>query len=232
MKHIYSALRALLVAMLVMTYTQQAHADVRHDEQVWITVSATGKITDKVVYAATVQPRTQNGISEVSLIQLRGALGLRVSPKITVFQGYSHFVLPRSGRRDLKEQHSFQQVNIALGKALGGELSSRTHLEQRWRSDGDDMALRLHQILRYRHPILKDSQSLQAVLQTEGFVVLNDTDWNGQSRFDQFRTFIGTEVSLVGPSTIEVGYLNQTVNLSGKRLQMNHIASIALTYRH
>lgn len=115
-------------------------------------------------------------------------------------------------RRDINEECSFQQLNVALGKPLGGELSSRTRLEQRWRSSGSDTGWRLREMLRYEHALTAKSDAVNALVWSEAFIAFNDTDWGARSGFDQLRTFVGAEVGLPGASTVELGYLNQTIN--------------------
>ncbi|KMS60173.1 hypothetical protein V474_00330 [Novosphingobium barchaimii LL02] len=225
---------ALAAAALIFTATapQIASAETSHDEQVWVNLTAMGSISDKLVYFAELQPRVGDGVSRVDPLLLRGAVGWKLSPSVTLYQGYAHVISPVDGGRDINEERSFQQLNVALGKPLGGELSSRTRLEQRWRSDGGDMGWRLREMLRYEHPLKAGSDAVNALVYAEGFIALNDTDWGARGGFDQLRSFVGAEVGLPGASTLELGYLNQTIDQTRGRVRMNHVASISLFYRH
>ena len=209
-----------------------AHAETSQDEQFWLNLTSMGSIKDDLVYFAEIQPRVGDGISRIDQALFRGAMGWKFSPSVTVYQGFAHIVVPVEGGKDVNEERSFQQINWTLGKPWAGELSSRTRLEQRWRSDGDDMGWRLREMLRYEKPLKPGSDALNALVYAEGFIALNDTDWGVRGGFDQLRSFIGAEVGLPGASTLEVGYLNQVINQSGGDTRVNHVASVTLFFRH
>ena len=185
-----------------------ASAETSQDEQFWLNLTSMGSIKDDLVYLAEIQPRVGDGVSRIDQALFRGAIGRKFSPSVTVYQGFAHIVAPVEGGKDVNEERSFQQLNWTFGKPWAGELSSRTRLEQRWRSDGNDMGWRLREMLRYEKPLEPNSDALNALVYAEGFVALNDTDWGARDGFDQLRSFIGAEVGLPGASTLEVGYLN------------------------
>jgi hypothetical protein len=209
-----------------------AHAETSQDEQFWLNLTSMGSIKDDLVYFAEIQPRIGDGISRIDQALFRGAIGWKFSPSVTLYQGFAHIVVPVEGGKDVNEERSFQQINWTLGKPWAGELSTRTRLEQRWRSDGDDMGWRLREMLRYEKPLNPGSDALNALVYAEGFVALNDTDWGVRGGFDQLRSFIGAEVGLPGASTLEVGYLNQVINQRGGDTRVNHVASVTLFFRH
>ena len=209
-----------------------AHAETSQDEQFWLNLTSIGSIKDDLVYFAEIQPRIGDGISRIDQALFRGAIGWKFSPSVTLYQGFAHIVVPVEGGKDVNEERSFQQINWTLGKPWAGELSTRTRLEQRWRSDGDDMGWRLREMLRYEKPLNPGSDALNALVYAEGFVALNDTDWGVRGGFDQLRSFIGAEVGLPGASTLEVGYLNQVINQRGGDTRVNHVASVTLFFRH
>jgi hypothetical protein len=226
-----SLLARLALASIALAGSATARAETRHDEQVWVNLTAMGSISDKLVYFAEFQPRVGDGVSRLDPLLLRGAVGWKLSPSVTVYQGYAHVISPVEGGRDVNEERSFQQLNLALGKPLGGELSSRTRLEERWRSDGGDMGWRLREMIRYEHPLRTGSDAVNALVYAEAMVALNDTDWGARGGFDQLRSFVGAEVGLPGASTLELGYLNQTIDQTRGRTRMNHVASLTLFYR-
>ncbi|MFT4057803.1 MAG: DUF2490 domain-containing protein [Novosphingobium sp.] len=226
-----SRLARLALATAALLTAPLAHAETTQDEQAWINLTAMGSISGDVVYFAEFQPRMGDGISRLDALLLRGAVGVKLSPSVTLYQGYAHIITPIDGGRDINEERSFQQLNLALGKPFGGELSSRTRLEQRWRSDGRDVGWRLREMIRYEHPLKAGSDAVNALVYAEGFVAFNDTDWGARSGFDQLRSFVGAEVGLPGASTLELGYLNQTIDQTRGRTRMNHVASVTLFYR-
>lgn len=226
------ALLAATLAATLATLPLTANAETQEDEQVWVNLTAMGPVSGDLVYFAELQPRTGDGSSRLDQLLLRGAAGWKLSPKVTVYQGYAHVVVPVDGGKDVNEERSFQQVSWNMAKPWGGELSSRTRLEQRWRSNGDDMGWRLREMLRYEKPLKPGSDAVNALLYSEVFVALNDTDWGARSGFDQLRTFAGAEIGLPGASTIEVGYLNQVIDQTGGRTRVNHVAALSLWFRH
>lgn len=223
-----SAMRRLACLLIACSATLPGNAAARtvEDEQLWVNLTAMGPVSGDLIYFAEIQPRFGNQASGVDQTLLRGGLGWKISEKVSVYQGYAHVTLA-----DANEDRSFQQLNWAIGKPLGGELSSRTRLEQRWRSDGQDMGWRLREMLRFEKPLKSDSRAPNGVAWVEGFVALNSTDWGADAGFDQLRSFAGLGFKLMGKSTMEVGYINQLINQSGGQRRMNHVASITFTFR-
>jgi len=224
--------RALCLSACLALLSAPARAATSEDEQFWLNLTAMGSVKDELVYFAEIQPRAGDGVSRIDQSLFRGALGWKFSPSLTLYQGFAHIIVQIDGGQDVNEERSFQQLNWTLGQPWGGELSSRTRLEQRWRSDGDDMGWRLREMIRYEKPLTAGSDAFNALVYAEGFVALNDTDWGAKSGFDQLRSFVGAEVGLPGASTLEVGYLNQLINQSGGDRRINHVASVTLFFRH
>lgn len=207
--------------------------DVRasEDEQLWLQTLAQGPVAGEVVYFAELQSRFGSGASDLSQILIRPAIGLRLSPSVSVYQGYAHVRTPLAAGGDTEEDRSFQQVNWQLGKPGGVGLSSRTRLEQRWLSNGDDTGWRLRQMVRAAAP-LKPEGGAALLGWAEVFVALNDTDWGAREGFDRLRTFGGVELPLSGRSTIEAGYLNQYVRRPGRADHVDHVLIVSLMLRH
>jgi hypothetical protein len=223
---------AMSLALTLCLTSLPARADTSSDEQLWVNLTAMGSVSGNLVYFAEWQPRMGESLSRLDQLLLRGAVGWKLSSNVTLYQGYAHVVVPLEGRKDVNEERSFQQLSWTLGKPWGGELSSRTRLEQRWRSDGDDMGWRLREMLRYEKPLKPGSNAVNALVYSEAFVALNSTDWGAKGGFDQIRTFLGAELGLKGASTVELGYLNQVIDQRGGRTRINHVASISLFLRH
>lgn len=221
---IAGAIAASLSAAPVFAQTSQ-------DAQFWFNVTVQGGIRGDAVYFAEVQPRFGDDASRLQQLILRPAIGVRLSPRVTLYQGYAHVALPQSGASDRNEDRSFQQVSWTVGRIGRGELSSRTRFEQRWLSNGEETGLRLREMARYVLPLGRERGGVAALGSVEGFVALNDTDWGARAGFDQVRTFLGFELPVRGGSTVEAGYLNQIINDPGGRARVNHVASISLFVR-
>ncbi|MFW2829323.1 DUF2490 domain-containing protein [Sphingomonas sp. ID0503] len=216
---------ALLLSLIAASPTLAA---TREDEQLWVNATVMGPVAGDLVYFAEVQPRFDQGVSHLGQLLLRPAIGLRLSPAVTVYQGYAHVALPIEGGRDRNEERSFQQVSWTISPTL----SSRTRLEQRWLSDGNDTGWRVREMIRAETPLGSDRDGIAALGYAEVFVALNDTDWGARKGFDQLRTFAGLELPLKGKSTIEAGYLNQLVDRPRGDKAVNHVASISLFMRY
>lgn len=238
--HSFRSCRAFVVACTLAWTTgavfalkpAPAAAATTEDEQFWMNLTAMGSVSGDLIYFAEVQPRFGQGASQADQTLLRGVIGWKLSSNLSVYQGYAHVMLPTRDGRDINEERSFQQVNWTIGKPWKGELSSRTRLEQRWRSDGNGMGWRLREMLRYERALMPESSTVNALVYTEGFIALNRTDWGQKAGFDQLRSFIGTEIKLMGTSTAEIGYLNQYIDQSSGAKRMNHVAAVTLFFRH
>ena len=222
---------AALAASLALAAPAQARTT--EDEQLWINATAMGAISGKFVYFAEVQPRFGDNASHMEQLILRPAIGYKITPRLTIYQGFAHVENDVKGSRNNNEERSFQQISWTPPKFGRLELTSRTRFEQRWRSDGDDTALRVREMLRFELPLQDRKHALAALGSVEGFFGLNDADWGPRSGFDQIRTFAGFEVPVgKGASTLEIGYLNQAINQTLGRTRVNHVASISLFIRH
>jgi hypothetical protein len=227
---------ALLAAVLTSSASIgsiAAQAQTREDEQLWVNLTAMGSLKDDIVYFVEAQPRMGDGASRLDQLLLRAAVGVKLGSALTLYQGYGHIVVPVAGGRDINEERAFQQMNWTIGKVLGGELSSRTRIEERWRSDGGGMGVRVREMIRLEAPFQpgQGGKGLNALVYTEPFVALNDTGWGARAGFDQVRNFVGVEIPVGGASTVEAGYLNLLVDQAGPRRRMNHVASLTLFFR-
>lgn len=213
------------------TIAAPATAQTSHDEALWVNGTVMGRVQGPIVFFAEVQPRVGDGVSRLSQLLLRPAVGVELSKQVTLYQGYAHVIDPVENGPDRRENRLFQQVTWNVGKIGQLEVQSRTRLEERWRSDGDGMSLRARQMMRFEYPLAPGTRRVAALGSVEGFVGLKSADWGGVTGFDQIRTFVGVEVPLPGTSTIEAGYLNQTRDAPGSRVDMVHAASLSLFIR-
>lgn len=202
------------------------------DEQVWFQAIGQGSITGNIVYFAEIQSRFGNSMDGLDQMLIRPAIGVKLSDRLAVYQGYAYVRTPQAGGGETHEHRSFQQINWSLGRLVGGPLSSRSRVEQRWLSHGQDMGWRLRQMLRLAVPIHNEAKGPAALIYAEGFVALNDTDWGARKGVDRLRSFTGVELPMSGKSTIELGYLNQYVKNRGRADDMDHVLLLTLQLRH
>jgi hypothetical protein len=224
--------RQILFLLPVLMGAGPVAARTTQDPQAWFNINIQGTITGRALYYGEIQPRLFDNAGRLGQLLIRPALGYQLSETVSVWQGYAHIIQPGEvGQKGVHEDRSFQQITWSLGAVAGGKLSSRTRFEQRWRTDGDDMALRVRNLLRYTHPLGANPTGPALLVSVEPFVALNDTDWGVRSGFDQLRTNIGVELPLPGKSWVEVGYLNQFVNRPGGNHQANHVGLVTLSIR-
>lgn len=216
----------ILTTFLALLSAGTASARETHDEQLWINVTGFGSVGPLAVFAE-IQPRIGAGVSRLDQLLIRPAIGVKLSNSVTVYQGYARVRTPVEGGKDTTEDRSFQQISWKLSS----RFSSRTRLEQRWVSRGQDVGWRLREMVRYALPLSREKQSVAALVYAEGFFALNDTDWGARGGFDRLRSFVGAEVPVGGKSTLEIGYLNQAVNQHTRSDTMDHVASISLFLR-
>lgn len=208
-----------------------AAAQTSHDLQLWGNLGVQGSIAGDLVYLAELQPRWSDDVSRFDLLLLRGAIGYRLNPRLTVHGGYVHVTTPVDDGADRIEQRAFQQLTWAIPVTGPGHLSTRFRLEQRWRSDGHDVGWRARQTLRYAHPLSAHGGGVALLGAGDIYFALNDTDWGLRAGLDQLRGFVGVEIPLRGKSTAEIGYLNRTTNRRAGRITVDHIASFSIVLR-
>jgi hypothetical protein len=215
------------ITIAFLTFATSVHAET--DTSSWTNVTIMGS-AGRAAYFVEVQPRVGNDVSSLQQVLFRGAIGTALSSKATVYGGYSHILNSRENAPGSNEERLFGQLSWTVGRIGAGTLSSRTRLEHRRVSTGQDTGWRLREMVRYVHPIAT-GRSPRALVWAEPFVAFNDTDWGARKGFDQLRSFAGLEISLPGKSTLEAGYMNQRTNLTGGRIRSNHIASLTFFIR-
>jgi hypothetical protein len=119
------AIPALFLSMPASAQTQQ-------DTQLWTAVTVNGKLTDTLVYAADGQFRLFDGLSRYGHTVLRGSIGIRVVPDLTISVGYAHSNSNRVGQAWLAEDRAFEQFNWTIVQRSGVGLTTRGRLEERW----------------------------------------------------------------------------------------------------
>jgi hypothetical protein len=221
--------RPLLPILLLLAFHAPAAARVVEDQQIWANFTVIGS-AGRFAYFAEVQPRTADGLGRLGQLLLRPAVGWKLSDGVTLYGGYARIVLPARTGPGNHEDRFFTQLSWDLGTLAGGRVSSRSRVEHRRLATGDDAGWRVRQMLRYVHP-LGDPRRPRALVHAELFAAFNDTDWGARKGFDQARTFAGFEFPLLGRSTVEAGYLNQSINDPAGRWRVNHVASLILWIR-
>lgn len=221
MRRALTALPALFVAMPAMAQTD-------HDSQLWIAASASVPVADHLEAGLEGIMRFGDDADGLYEAEFGGSISYEIAKGIKLQAGFLRVPrYTRAGVRDIEDRPR-QQISATTG-FLGGKLTGRLRLEERWRNTGDDMGLRLRPHIKYARP-LRAGGKTQLVLSHESFFPLNTTDWGQHSGYERMRNFVGLTTPLVKHVAIEAGYLNQYS--FGRRTahdKMDHVASLSLS---
>lgn len=197
------------------------------DTQLWNAVAINGPVNDdsKLLVWFDGHARSRDNISDLGVSIIRPALGWRVSSKLSLWTGYASVVARRENAPNLRENRIWQQATFPLGEFMGGRLSGRTRLEQRFADRGNDTGWRIRQFVRYARPFEDTDYSF--IAWNELFVGFNDTDWGARGGYDQNRTFIGAGWQVAKNIRLEGGYLLNNINRDGPSVT-NHVISFGI----
>jgi hypothetical protein len=215
--------KALLLPLLLLS--APAAADPVEDGQLWASVSASGPIDGRLLAQGESITRFGNDINRLYQQEAYAGLGYKFSDQVSLYGGYGIIVDFLENKPNRTEHRPYQALNLNLGKIVGGTLSGRTRLEERFIEGADDMGIRLRQQLRYVHPL---SGKLSAFGSAEFFFSLNDTDWGQHSGFDRWRLSAGLRHPIGKKLNLELGYLNQYAAKYRATNTMDHVLTTTL----
>ena len=161
---------------------------------------------------------------------IRPAIGYKITDNIKGWIGYARILTRNRAGTAVDENRYWQQIDWSAGRVIGGTVSMRARLEQRSVSTGEDIGVVLRVRTKYVRP-LRTNGSNSLIIAVEPFVDLRDTDWKGNSRLTQNRTFIGMGWRLGESMSIETGYMNQYIRVDGGSKQSFHHAVINFNVR-
>lgn len=197
------------------------------DSQIWTTLTVGIPAGERFGISLINVVRAGDDEGGVYEFELGGDVAWEARDGLTVSAGYLYVPNYEGGDLVTREHRLRQQVEGDLMKLAGGQVSGRLRLEQRWRDDGDDIALRLRPYLAWSLPIGPDELSLK--LSHESFLILSDTDWNGEARYQRMRNAVSLSRELGGGITGEFGYLNQ-YSVNGADVdEADHAVTLSLT---
>lgn len=216
-----------LAAVLIALVTAfPAHA--RQDPQLWTGASASVKLGDKWQLNQEVLARfsdNRNGLYEVEAVTL---LGYKLNKKVTIAGGYVHSPQYTEGDFRVLERRARQQVTVDdVVRFAGGKLSARMRLEQRWRENVDEMAVRVRPYVKFSRPLREGSRTSLNVT-SEGFVNLKTTSFQRTEGFDRMRNAVSLNTKLSPKLSLEAGYLNQYGFVRNGDDTIDHVATVNL----
>ncbi|MFN7179838.1 DUF2490 domain-containing protein [Hyphomonas sp.] len=163
---------------------------------------------------------------DLDTIEIRPGVRYRLKNQLDLSGGYLYASSRRDGP-DQREHRLWQQLGYDVFKAGDWEFSGRTRIEERWREGADGIGYRLRQRFGVSHPV--PGTELQFDLNSEAFIVLNDTGWT-RSGVQENRARATVEWETGKGLEWSAGYLNQFRNgTNGSADETNHHLYIGLS---
>ena len=226
--------RGVATAVLSLALAASASADPSKNAGGWIMGMGSGDLSvvdpglERVRWWLDIQGRFRDDTDGFAQSLVRPGLGYAVRDRVSLWLGYAHIrTEPKSGRNS-DEHRIWQQL---LWAPTFGDIGfqSRTRLEQRFVSTGDDTGWRFREFVKLSRAFSFEPR-LALVGYDEIFVDLNDTDAGQDAGFAQNRAFVGLawRFDEDGRFVVELGYLNQFIDVRSGRNTMNHLVSVNL----
>ena len=222
------ALFACLMALLVLA--TRARAQKNEDFGIWIGGLVTGKLprplndsTGRWRLWLDGQYRLGDDASKFAQGIIRPGIGYALSSAWTAWLGYAWIQTnPPYASVTTYEQRLWEQASWAtrLGPT---RFSSRTRLEERFVSTGPGTGWRLRELVKLSIPL---PSIWSAVVYDEFFFNLNSTSWGQNAGSDRNRFFIGPGLALGKHSSVEIGYLRQTVYRSNSPDKLDNVLAV------
>ncbi|WP_310498651.1 DUF2490 domain-containing protein [Sandarakinorhabdus sp.] len=215
---------ALFLSLVAAPAAGQARPD---EGQMWMTLQARIP-AGRQFMLLEVQQRLTDNLSRPGQTGFRIGYGGPVAPALGLQAGYQYFYIEPARGAASSEHRLWQQADGPLARLPGDiRLAWRLRLEERLLEGSDDLGWRLRGQLR---ATIGDGRKIAPVLFTEGFAMLNRTDWGQRTGRDQWRVFAGVNLPVSRDLRIEAGYMHIKLwRPSGDR--DIHVANVTLFLR-
>ena len=158
----------------------------------------------------------------MDLVGERVIIGRDLGPRSSVGGGYAFAAGFLDGGGTLREHRLIQQY-AWRGASIGGTVSLRSRLEQRFIEGNDGVMWRMRQQVRVSWP-LTGTGRLQLVAADEVFVYANTTSRAARG-FDGNRVFAGLRQVVTPRAALEAGYLNAFARVRAGGFRRSHVLS-------
>lgn len=133
---------------------ETARAAINHDGQFWLTMYNRLTMPDKVRGWFEINPRFGDNTSEIHQLLIRPALGYKILPSLSIWQGYAW--VTNYEPRFADEHRLYQQLSYR--KPFNTiTLSTQTRMEERVIRSSRGLALRARQFIRGTFPLDSDN---------------------------------------------------------------------------
>jgi hypothetical protein len=215
-----------LAVVAVTIASRQASAQSRHDPQLWMQLIVTSELAADWLLHLEAQPRWSEDASELNHVILRGALGRRLHPRVSIWGGYGW--IPRTlGPGTRYEHRIWQQLTVTPAPLNRWSTTVRVRTEQRFIEGWADRSHRVRIMGRVVRPFDAVGK-WNLALSNEAMVTLDETSGGPHDGFDQNRLFGGVLRRLSERVSLEGGYLWQLQEPPGQPRQHGHVALLWL----
>lgn len=196
------------------------------DGQLWIELGASFELSPKVVLEFETNQRFSDDRGGLYESQYLAAVDFQIAQGVTLTGGVNRVVAVSDGRIGSTEWRLRQQIGFPIGKLGSGELAGRVRLEQRFRSDGDDVGHRVRPQISYALPL---GGELEIEFAHESYFNLNSTDFGQDAGHERMRNSAALSFPIAKGLGAEVGYMNQYRFRRNDRDVMEHALTIGLS---
>ncbi|MET0337491.1 MAG: DUF2490 domain-containing protein [Caulobacter sp.] len=221
------AISAFLATAAALAVSPAVAAD--EDFQAWLSGTGTIGLTPNVDATAEAHFRYYDDAGYLGQLLLRPSLTYKLRDGWALTGGYAYVRTDPTAGATSKEHRVWEQVGYRFVSSDTMTITGRTRLEQRFFEGRNGTGWRVRQQVRAAFDLPRAGK-VQAVAWNETFYSMNDTDFGQRAGFDQTRTFVGIAIPVLNGTTVEPGYLNQTVFRDGPD-QSNHALAVNLFAR-
>lgn len=225
-EHGRRAFRLSLLAVLFVGSAESPALSQEQDEQLWLRVRAAVELRDHLDLRLETNQRFSDDRGGLYESQYLAALAFGLSGGVRLIGGINRVVGSRDGRVVNTEWRPRQEVSMRVAKIGPGELAARVRLEQRFRSDDNEVGHRVRPEISFSVPLDRD---LELELAHESYFNLNSTGYQdgGHERMRNSLTF---SVPIARRLSAQVGYLNQYRFNEDDRDLMEHALTTSVSF--
>lgn len=219
--------RFVLILLLAIGINVESYAE--SDFQSWNALALTGDVDDRGQWQFWFDGhlRFKEDASRLGVSIVRPGIGYNLSNDTTLWLGAARVTI-ETDNRSIDEDRLWQQATYSLGRFMGGTVSARSRLEQRYRSEeSDEVGHRFRQFVRWSKAL---NENWSMVVWDELFFGLNNTDWGQDSGLDQNRLYVGPAYQMNEKWRVEFGYLNNYIDLPGRNTNAITNHNLSLTF--
>lgn len=217
-------LAIVLIGLMALAWPAPVRSETKEDLGLWTPVYLNLPVSEKWSLFVEGQTRWSDDIGRANQLFIRPVALYKVTPALTLGQGYAWFLYPIS---DTTEHRVWQQglYTRTIGKL---NLEHRARLEERF-LEGLDTSLRARYRFQAIYPLGK-TEKWSIVASNEVFIHLTSSSDAGiRQGFDQNRLYAGIRRNLGKQTFVEGGYLMQYINLASPMPDaLNHIIMLSL----